>query len=77
MLEHATYKTDNSAVRMGRYLRELQNRARKRQGQDTEIQPDRQSIKRTSASAFGSDADIDGTMPNEVSYVNALSILLG
>ncbi|RAK89325.1 Zn(II)2Cys6 transcription factor [Aspergillus costaricaensis CBS 115574] len=61
MLEHATYKTDNRAVRMDRYLRELQNRARKRQGQDTETQPDRQSIKRTSASAFGSDADIDAS----------------
>ncbi|GKZ28926.1 hypothetical protein AbraIFM66950_001884 [Aspergillus brasiliensis] len=46
---------------MDRYLRELQGRAGKRQEQETEIQPDRQSIKRTSASAFGSDADIDAS----------------
>lgn len=62
---------------MDRYLRELQGRASKRQGQDADIQPDRQSIKRTSASAFGSDADIDGAMPNETSQANAPSILLG
>ncbi|GLB07486.1 hypothetical protein AtubIFM57258_002827 [Aspergillus tubingensis] len=51
----------NKVIVTERYLRELQNRARKRQGQDTEIQPDRQSIKRTPASAFGSDADIDAS----------------
>ncbi|RDK45493.1 hypothetical protein M752DRAFT_324424 [Aspergillus phoenicis ATCC 13157] len=49
----------NKVIVTERYLRELQGRASKRQGQDTDIQPDRQSIKRTSASALGSDADID------------------
>ncbi|GLA19686.1 hypothetical protein AnigIFM62618_007805 [Aspergillus niger] len=51
----------NKVIVTERYLRELQGRASKRQGQDADIQPDRQSIKRTSASAFGSDADIDAS----------------
>ncbi|GKZ44513.1 hypothetical protein AbraIFM66951_006717 [Aspergillus brasiliensis] len=66
----------NKVIVSERYLRELQGRAGKRQGQETEVQPDRQSIKRTSASAFGSDADIDGTMPNGVWQTNARPDLL-
>ncbi|EHA25292.1 hypothetical protein ASPNIDRAFT_186207 [Aspergillus niger ATCC 1015] len=69
ILRHATSKTDNGTTRMDRYLRELQGRASKRQGQDTDIQPDRQSIKRTSASALGSDADIDGKSTLNIAWL--------